>query len=164
MHLNQLRQLAKRLAEEKVEFVLVGGYAVMTHGSALITQDMDIALRMIPENIQKLGEILADLNPYHRQTPKKIPLDLQAQELKSWKNLYLGTDWGQLDCLGEVLGIGDYDAVLAKSELIDLGDFQMRILTLDALIEAKKAMDRPRDIHAVHELEAIRALKNRPPP
>ena len=37
-----------------------------------------------------------------------------------------------------------------------MNDSEIRVLTLDALIEAKRAMGRPRDLNAVLELEAIR--------
>jgi hypothetical protein len=72
------------------------------------------------------------------------------------KNLYLDTDWGVLDCLGAVTGIGDYDDVLANSEEIELDSGSCRVLTLDALISAKQAMDRPRDRETVLQLQAIR--------
>lgn len=116
---------------------------------------------MTPENLLRLGNALEGLHPVHRQTAQKLPLDFSTQSTSGLKNLYLTTDWGQLDCLGEVLGVGDFDAVLARSEPLDLGDFTIRVLTLDALIEAKRAVGRPRDIHAIHELEAIRSLRKR---
>jgi hypothetical protein len=53
-------------------------------------------------------------------------------------------------------GVGDYAACLACSEPIDLDGTVIRVLTLDALIDAKRAMGRPRDLRAVLELEAIR--------
>ena len=136
----------------------------MSHGSALLTQDLDVACRMSEKNLKKLETALEGLHAVHRQTPQKLALDFQKDGYVRWKNLYLRTDLGQLDCLGEVAGIGDFDAVWARSEELDLGDFKMRILSLDALIESKKAIGRPRDIHAVHELEAIRELRKQPRP
>jgi predicted nucleotidyltransferase len=61
-----------------------------------------------------------------------------------------------LDCLGEIKGIGGYAECLRRSEPIEIDGQEVRVLTLDALIEAKRAMGRPRDLHAVLELEAIR--------
>jgi hypothetical protein len=157
-------RILQRLSEYQVKYVTVGGYASMLYGCELMTKDVDVACEMSPANLINLGKALADLNPVHRQTPQKLPLDLETLGNRPWKNLYLRISWGQLDCLGEVAGIGDFDAVWARSEELDLGDFKIRILSLDALIEAKKAIGRPRDIHAVHELEAIRELRkqNRP--
>gem|GEM_PF-3804793 len=70
--------------------------------------------------------------------------------------LRMSMDWGQLDCLGEIKGLGGYEECLAQSEGVDLDGTEVRVLTLDALITAKRAMGRPRDLHAVLELEAIR--------
>ena len=63
--------------------------------------------------------------------------------------------------LGEVKGIGDFDACLERSEPIPIGPAEIRALTLDALITAKRAMGRPRDLHAVLELEVIREQKEK---
>jgi len=60
-----------------------------------------------------------------------------------------------------VKGLGDYHACLAVSEPIALENATLRVLTLDALITAKRAMGRPRDLHAVLELEAIRERQSR---
>ena len=45
--------------------------------------------------------------------------------------------------------------------LIEAEDIQLRVLSLDALIKAKKAMNRPRDKEAILQLEAIKKLKNK---
>jgi hypothetical protein len=154
-------RILHRLSEYEVKYVTVGGYASMLYGCELMTKDVDIACEMSAQNLIQLGKALSDLNPIHRQSPQKLPLNLETLGTHSWKNLYLRINWGQLNCLGEVAGIGDFDAVWSRSEELDLGDFKIRILSLDALIEAKKAVGRPRDIHAVHELEAIRELRKK---
>ncbi len=145
-----------RLAEHGVEFVVGGGLAVMMHGSALQTQDVDIACAMNPKNLHLLLDALEDLHPVHRMTPQRIPFTRAQVDEGNLKNLYLSTDWGQLDCLGEIKGIGDYSACLARSVTVRLGNGEIRVLDLDAMIDAKRAMKRPRDLHAVLELEAIR--------
>lgn len=52
--------------------------------------------------------------------------------------------------------MGDFAAVLCQSDEIDLDTGTYRILSLDALILAKRAMTRPRDRAAVLQLESIR--------
>lgn len=151
-----LKDLVCRLQSGGVEFVLAGGFGVMAHGSALMTRDVDVACRMETDNLLRLFESLAGLHPVHRMTPQRLPFTLGQAEKGGLNNLYLSTDWGQLDCLGDIKGIGGYAECFARSEPIDLDGSEIRVLTLDALIEAKRAMDRPRDLHAVLELEAIR--------
>jgi hypothetical protein len=88
-------------------------------------------------------------------TPQRLAFTREQAAKGDLQNLYLSTEWGQLDCLGEIKGVGDYAACLACSEPI-LDGTVIRVLTLDALIDAKRAMGRPRDLRAVLELEAIR--------
>ena len=151
-----LKDLICRLQSGGVEFVLAGGFGVITHGSALLTRDVDVACRMEPDNLIRLFEALESLRPVHRMTPQRLPFTRGQAEQGGLNDLYLSTDWGQLDCLGEIKGIGGYAECFSRSEALDLDGCEIRVLTLDALIEAKRAMGRPRDLHAVLELEAIR--------
>jgi hypothetical protein len=154
--MKELTRISKRLADFRVEFVIAGGFGVMAHGSALTTRELAVACRMDPDNLLRLFEALESFGPVHRMTPQRLPFTRAQAEQGGLKNLYLSTDWGQLDCLGEIKGIGGYVECFARSETLDLDGCEIRVLTLDALIEAKRAMGRPRDLHAVLELEAIR--------
>jgi len=148
--------LLATLSEGGVEFVLVGGYSAMLHGGSLMTRDVDVVCPMTPENLGRLHTALEALHPVYRMAPSAQPFTRADAERKDWENLYLRTDIGVLDCLGEVKGLGDYHACLARSVSINLGAFAIRGLSLDALIEAKRAMGRPRDLHTADELEVIR--------
>lgn len=153
--MKKLADIVSLLAKHDVDFVVVGGYAVAAYGSSLVTQDVDICCDFSPENLMRIQEALEGQHPVHRMTTKRLPLVLTPEKCKGLKNLYLDTDAGQLDCLGSVLGVGDFDAVKERSFKIDLDDAECQLIDLDALIDAKKAMGRPRDLMAVQELEAI---------
>jgi hypothetical protein len=101
-------RLLQRLLEHKIDFVLVGGFAAILHGAVVVTQNIDVCLKFSRENLTQLAAALADLHPCHRLTPN--PTD---ENWRSFKNIYLKTDWGILDCLGEVAGIGGYDQACA---------------------------------------------------
>ena len=158
-----LESLLDRLIRQEVEFVIVGGFAAMAHGVSLVTQDIDVCCRFTPDNLLRLQEAVKDLPPYHRMTPKQIPLHFTRENMAGVKNMYLMTDLGQLDCLSEVLGLGSFDEVLCQCEEIELSSGRCRILTLDGLIKAKSAMNRPRDNEALIELNAIKARRDRQP-
>jgi len=151
-----LKELLTRLHSGGVDIVLAGGFGMIAHGSSLVTRDVDVAFRMEPDNLLRLFEALEGLHPVHRMTPQRLPFTREQTQDHNLKNLYLSTDWGMLDCLGEIKGIGGYEACLGRSEAVNLDGAEIRVLTLDALIEAKRARGRPRDLHAVLELEAIR--------
>jgi hypothetical protein len=156
-----LKALLQRLVEKDVEFVVIGAFASVAHGVTIVTQDVDICCPFTSRNLMKLQAALAELHPVHRLTPKHLPLQLTREKCRGLKNLYLETDLGVLDCLREVLGVGSFAAVKKQSVVIDLGFGKCRVLGLDALIKAKRAMGRPRDREAVIQLEAIRARQHR---
>jgi hypothetical protein len=93
-------------------------------------------------------------------TPKRKKLELTRETCRQFRNLYLDTDIGQLDCVSFIAGVGDYREVKKASEIVKVQDMQLRVLGIDALINSKKAMDRPRDKEAVLQLEAIKRLKS----
>ncbi len=62
---------------------------------------------------------------------------------------------GTLDCLGEVLGVGDFDACSRSSVVHEMSYGRFRILNLDAIIAAKEAVGRDKDKAAVKQLRAI---------
>ena len=154
--MSELTRITKQLADFNVNFVVAGGLATILQGSALMTRDVDAACDLSPANLLRVWQALEELHPVHRMTPDRLPFTRQQAEQGGWQNLYLATDLGQLDLLGEVKGIGGFEECLQNSEPILIGGAEIRVLTLDALIVAKRAMGRPRDLHAVLELEVIR--------
>jgi hypothetical protein len=148
--------ILRRLSDHKVEFVIVGGLAGIAHGSSLVTEDLDVCSPMTQENIARILSALGDLSPRWRMNPNRPPVPVDAAKLKGYRNLYILCDWGQVDFLSEIAGIGDYEQVSRHCVTLDLADRPCRVLSLDALIEAKRAMGRPRDLQAAKELEAIR--------
>jgi len=156
---DDFHDLLTRLIETQVDFVLVGGFAGVVHGCSCVTQDIDICCDFSPENLLALQKAVSNLHPVHRMTPGRKRLNLMEQTCSQFKNLYLDTDIGQLDCLSFIDGLGDYQTVKQASELIKIKDLPLRILSLGGLIKAKKAMNRPRDRQVIFELEAIKKLK-----
>lgn len=156
--------LLRRLTDARVDFIIVGGYAGVVHGCSYVTQDIDICCVFAPADLLALQKALADLHPVHRMTPGRKPLELTAESAAQFTNLYLDTDLGRLDCLSRIEGLGDYAQVRQASEPIDTAGMRLRVLTIDALIQTKQAMDRPRDREAVRQLQALKALRQSDPP
>jgi len=152
--------LLERLVNADVDFVIIGGFAGVVQGCTYVTQDIDICCDFTAPTLLALQRAISDLHPVHRMTPKRKKFKLTEQTCGQFKNLYLDTDIGQLDCFSFIDGLGDYSQVKGESELIEVEEIKVRVLSLDALIKAKKSMNRPRDKEAVLQLEAIKELKN----
>ena len=153
--MQNLSELTRRLVEAQLEFVLIGGFAAVAHGATLVTRDVDICCRFNEVNLRRIQKALGDLHPVHRSRPD-LPLDFTPEQCSGLKNLYLKTDLGVVDCLGEVLAVGNFDAVLKQSVEVELPFGRCRILNLDGLIRAKEAMDRDHDRITVRQLREIK--------
>ena len=90
--MQDFRQLLQRLADSGLEFVIVGGYAAVTHGSSLVTRDLDICMALSDESVEKLRTVLAQWNPKHRMTPQQLSF-LEYPKTGPVENLYLRTTW-----------------------------------------------------------------------
>jgi hypothetical protein len=148
--------LLTRLKDSGLEFVVIGGVCVVYHGAPLATFDLDICCPFGEENVRRIESAVKDLHPVHRLTANKLPLEMTRSSFGELKNLYLQTDLGKLDCLSEVAGVGHFEAVLKQSVLANFSYGKFRFLSLDALIAAKKAVGRERDLDAVRRLLAIK--------
>lgn len=151
-----LKKLILCLANNQVEFVIIGGVAATVHGSAYVTYDLDICYRRDRENLARLIKALAPYHPRLRDVPDAVPFFSDEGTLNRGLNFTLKTDLGDIDLLGEVAGLGDFEQVSASSIAVALFGVACAVLSLEALIAAKRATDRPKDHLILPELEALR--------
>jgi hypothetical protein len=157
--MTDLNNLLKILLDSEIDFVLIGGFAAVLHGSSQVTQDLDVALVLSAENIEKLRHTLRGYHPKHRMNPGFQPsLDEIPRPGESLNNLYLKTDLGILDILSEVKPIGDFNKVKANAIKVTLFNRPCKVISLDDLIEVKGAMNRPKDRSTLSELLEIKKL------
>lgn len=148
-------ELFRRLSDAHVEFVVIGGLAVIAHGHVRATLDLDICYARTPENLERLASALAPLQPKLRGAPAELPFFWDVQTLRNGLNFTLTTTAGDIDVLGEVTGLGGYGEIALRSETIDLYGAKVRILSLPDLIRSKAAAGRAKDLV---DLEALRRL------
>src|SRR5579859_3450810 len=129
----------KALCNAEVEFVVIGGVAASFHGSARVTYDLDVCYLRTAENLRRLAKALAPYHPRPRGFSEKLPFIWDESTLRNGSLFTLVTDIGEIDLLGEVLGLGAFPEVKALS--IPMEAFGRRVLTLDltGLIKAKRA-------------------------
>ena len=147
-----LQALLKLLIHSPIDFVLVGGFAAVLHGSNQTTRDIDICILYSPDELHLLRDLLKPYHPRHRMEDGRRPFhDIPEKE----QDLHLKTDLGDLDVIRQVKGVGDYYDVLKKSTEIEIYGGKCRLISIDDLIKGKKALGRYRDLVTVLELEAI---------
>jgi predicted nucleotidyltransferase len=147
--------LLRVLANNKIEFIVVGGVAAKAHGSARFTVDVDVVYRRTKENIARIVAAFAGLHPYPRGAPPGLPFKWDAETIEHGLNFTLTSDQGPIDFLGEIAGGGIYDQLLPHVESKAAFDIAVPCLKLEKLIEVKKAAARRKDLEAIAELTAL---------
>ena len=153
--MSELNRLLQRLIEADVEFVIVGGFGGVLHGSSLVTRDLDVCALLTATNVEKLRAAFRDLNPKHRLTPNRLSFLENPEPGTAVKNLYLQTDLGPLDLMSSITGVGDYARVAASAIEVELFGHRVRVISIEDLIAAKEALGRDKDLLAAKELRAI---------
>ncbi len=151
-----LQSLLQLLIESDIDFVVIGGFAAILHGSTQITQDIDICAQLTLEHIEKFRTLLASLHPFHRMTPQRISFLEKHPEEKLIKNLYLRTDLGVLDILSLLPDVGDFETLASRADIFEIEGKKVKVLCLDDLIKAKTLVGREKDKATVLELKVIR--------
>lgn len=143
------------LVENEIDFIIVGGAAATAHGSARLTLDLDIVYRRDNLNLERIVRALEPTQPYLRGAPPGLPFEWSVQTLKKGLNFTLITTLGALDLFGEIVGGGGYDDLKKETIRIQVAGVECMCLSLERLIEVKRAAGRPKDLEAIAELTQI---------
>lgn len=149
------RVILPLLVRNNVRFIVIGGGAAIAHGSARATYDVDVVYARDPQNIRSLVAALKPHGPYLRGAPPGLPFRWDEATITAGLNFTLTTMLGDLDLLGEVVGGGSYEQLLPFSEELGVFAVRCRFVTLEKLIQLKRAAGRPKDLEVVAELEAL---------
>lgn len=150
------RRLVEALVGHRVDFVIVGGVALVLQGSARTTRDLDICYARDPENLTRLAAALAPYHPTLRGAPSSLPFRLDAKSLASGLNFTLQSSIGEIDLMGELTGLGGYEEVAALAAEMELYGRAVLVLGLDGLERAKRASGRLKDLADLAEILEIR--------
>lgn len=147
--------LIRLLVDHQIDFIIVGGAAATAHGSARLTLDLDIVYSRDTLNLERIVRALEPIQPYLRGAPPGLPFEWSVETVKKGLNFTLITTLGALDLLGEIIGGGGYDELKSQTIKIEVAGAECSCLTLERLIEVKRAAGRPKDFEAIAELEQI---------
>jgi hypothetical protein len=155
--------ILRHLVSHQVEFVLIGGMAMIAQGATYFTKDLDICYSRSPQNLDAVARAFTALHCYLRGVPPGLPFRLDAPTIKAGLNFTLITDLGDVDLLGEVAGVGGFAEVYAQSEERTIFGMTFPVLSVDGLIAAKKAAGRAKDRAHLLELEELKKLRDANP-
>jgi predicted nucleotidyltransferase len=151
--------LLRRLVAHGVDFVVVGGIAMVAHGSARITRDLDICYAPDPANLEALGRALVELDARLRGVEDDIPFVPDERTLRRTSILTLDSPDGGIDLLVSPPGSPSYEQLRSGAERVTMDGIAVLIASLDDLEAMKRASGRPKDQLDLEEIEVIRRLR-----
>jgi hypothetical protein len=151
--------LLSALDGHEVEFVVIGAVALVLHGSARVTRDLDICYSRTRPHLARLAAALKPFRPMLRGADRDLPFTLDVPTLRAGLNFTLETSAGDLDLLGDVTGIGEHTAVKRLSVVMNVYGRDVRVLSLEGLERAKRAAGRLKDLADIAEIREIKRLR-----
>ncbi len=152
-------QICTILNEERVDYVIVGGFAAVVHGSSLPTRDIDVVPSRTPENLERLAKALARMNAMIRTDSEPVPARLDGPFLANMPlMLNLVTDLGEVDLtFAPSGGLGGFPEWDAHAIVVEISSgLSVHVASLDDVIDSKRAANRPKDQRSLPYLESLR--------
>ncbi len=147
------------LDEEGVEFVILGGFAAIIHGSPLPTEDIDVIPSREGDNPERLARALRRLGAKIRAGGEAIETNIDAACIRNMPHmLNLVTGFGDIDLVFTPAGnLQVYEQWLERSRRAQLREgLIVAVASLDDIIASKVAANRPKDQRALPYLESLR--------
>ena len=139
-----LHIVARVLAENELEAILIGNAAAALQGAPVTTIDFDFLFRKTPRNIQKLKAVARALGavilrPFY---PSSGLFRMSRDD-----------DGLQLDFMTTIDGVASFAALRAQSHAEDFGGHSLLVANLAVVAASKRAAGRPRDKAVLDILE-----------
>lgn len=157
----KIAELLQSLADEPVQYVLVGGLAVQLHGFLRATFDIDLVLAMNDEN---LARFIAVAKRYQLAPGIPVPIDAltDADQIARWhrEKGMLAFSLREPQVGGSVIDVlvrpeVSFDTLAAGAVPGVLFGRQVLIASIPDLLTMKRAANRPKDRLDIEALEKL---------
>lgn len=156
-----LLPILRALRDAEVDFVVVGGVAVVLHGHPRMTIDLDVVVDLERENVQRAMEALTAVGLRPR-----LPVDAASfadpGQRRAWieqRNLTVFSLHDPADPRREVDVFAEpplpWERLVAGSTTVDVDGVDVRVASRADLITMKQAAGRPQDLADVAALQAL---------
>lgn len=144
-------RILRSLAEHDVDYVLIGGLAVQTHGHVRTTNDADLIPAPDPANLERLAAALRSLGA-RVLNPGSEGIPIEARMLPRATIWQFATRDGGIDVMHEVPDGDPFEQLSARALRVRVGDVEVPVVSLDDLIRMKLARGRSIDLEDVAAL------------
>jgi hypothetical protein len=145
------------LVAHEIEFLLIGGLAVIAHGHTRTTGDVDIIPAPRTENWSRLAAALSELKASaFDDRGRRLPLDLSHPESLAIGNYFLVTRAGGLDIVnGPRPDLKRWLALAGRALQITVAGASVNVIGLDDLIRMKRETGRDKDLRDIAALTEV---------
>lgn len=139
------KEFAELLGAHRVDYLVVGGYALAAHGHPRYTGDIDFWVRPTPDNIERLLTALAAFG--------FASLGLRAEDFATDTVVQLGQPPRRIDLLTAIDGV-HFDDCFARRETVALAGLNLSIIGLEDFKSNKRAAGRLKDLADLESLKS----------
>jgi predicted nucleotidyltransferase len=136
------------LEKHRVEYLVIGGYAVGLHGFPRYTGDLDVFVGIQIENAERLGAVFVEFG--------FSSLGLKAEDFMEPDTVIeIGREPMKIQVLTGIDGV-TFEACRKDRIVVELGGLNVPFIGIDSLIANKAASPRAKDRIDVDELRRLR--------
>ena len=142
---SDFKELLKIFADAKVEYLIIGGYAVAKHAEPRYTKDLDIWINNSPENAEKVYLALKEFGaPLTTITIDDFTIPTLVFQI--------GIEPSRIDIL---MGLKElnFNECWKRRATAKIGEIEAHFISIDDLIFNKKLAGRPQDLRDAEMLE-----------
>ena len=137
-HFQDFLKVLKAMEDEGVDYILLGGFAVILHGLPRFTMEMDFFIQMVEKSVHKLRKAL--YSTFGDSDIEEITFD----ELAKYPVIRYGTPNGfHIDIMAQLGEIATYDDL--EYEIMEIQGQKIRVATAETLLKLKEGTIRPED-------------------
>jgi predicted nucleotidyltransferase len=155
-----IRGILDALADEGVEFLIIGGVAVGFHGYVRATKDVDIVPAPDLENLEKLARVLAALDAQiegaEEFDDRELPDPLDPEALALGGNWVLRTRLGRFDVMQWIGEDALWEKLSPAASEAEIGGLTIKVVSYDGLVALKEHAGRPQDLLDLERLREAR--------
>ncbi|RCR68669.1 DUF6036 family nucleotidyltransferase [Larkinella punicea] len=142
-------QFVASAEKQQLEYMLVGGLALLLNGAVRFTQDADLWLQPTNVNKEKLLNVLQDLGYSQEDTATIGILDFTKPQI-------IRIDLGPIDIMTRVHFRFNYEDCRSRAqEFITKAGYRIRFIGINDLREIKILARRPKDLNDVLMIDEV---------
>ena len=151
------RPMLRVLVDHDVDFLVVGGLAVIVHGYVRVTVDVDILPSPDQANMRRLAAALKELDATTvGPRGESLELELSHPESLAVGNYFLSTRLGGLDLVnGPRPDIKRYRALSSEAIETQVAGVTVRVIAKSDLIDMKREVGRDKDLRDIAALTEV---------